>query len=190
MSNASVRYSIISILFHWSVAALVIFLAVQGALIDDMPRETKAWWVNLHSAIGIATTILLLARIFWRIGHKPPPLPEGTAPWVERASHIAHWLLYALMVIVSVSGLINIFARGRGVDFGAFAIPQLMPSTRSVIRPADESHAILAYVLMGIAAVHILAAAWHQFWLKDHLMLRMMPEAKASDLTEGESQHG
>jgi hypothetical protein len=52
MSNASVRYSIISILFHWSVAALVIFLAVQGALIDDMPRETKAWWVNLHSAIS------------------------------------------------------------------------------------------------------------------------------------------
>ncbi len=187
MSDTSTRYSIISILFHWSVAALVIFLAVQGVLIDDMPRESKAWWINLHSAVGIATTVLLLARIIWRIGHKPPPLPEGTAPWVDRSSHIAHLLLYALMVFVSLAGLINIFARGRGVDFGAFAIPQLMPSTRSIIRPADEAHALSSYVLMAIAAIHILAAAWHQFWLKDHLMLRMMPQAKSPLEPEAES---
>jgi cytochrome b561 len=28
--------------------------------------------------------------------------------------------------------------------------------------------------MLFVLAVHVAAALWHQFWLKDHLLLRMM----------------
>ena len=175
MSTLETRYTGGAIAYHWTMALLVIFLAVQGYLIDYGPQATKAWWVNLHSAVGVLVTLLLLARIVWRAKNLPPELPAGTSRFIQISSHAAHMLLYLLMAVVCISGFINIFARGRGIDFGLFQFPAIMASDRTITRPADVSHMYLAYLLSALAVLHILAAFWHQWFLKDHLLLRMMP---------------
>ena len=39
---------------------------------------------------------------------------------------------------------------------------------------AGDLHGLVKPVLIVLIAVHVLAALWHQFWLKDHLLRRMM----------------
>ena len=175
MTASADRYTGGANAYHWLMAALVIFLLVQGYAIDLGPNATKAWWVNLHSAVGVVVTLLLLGRIVWRVGHRPPDLPDGTSALIRISSHAAHMLLYFLMIVVCISGFVNIFARGRGIDFGVFQFPPIMASDRSITRPADVSHLWLAYALGALAVLHIAAAVWHQWIVKDRLMLRMMP---------------
>ena len=176
--TAAARYTGRAIVYHWTMAALILFLLAQGYAIDLGPSATKAWWVNLHSAVGVVVTLLLLARIVWRIGHRPPDLPDGTSALVRASSHAAHMLLYALMAVVCLSGFVNIFARGRGIDFGLFHFPAIMASDRSITRPADTTHIILSYSMAALVLLHVAAAVWHQWFLKDRLMLRMMPGAE------------
>ena len=45
------------------------------------------------------------------------------------------------------------------------------------IDPAAEVHEVLRIVLLALVGAHVLAALWHQFWLKDGLMLRMKQPA-------------
>ncbi|MEY3308596.1 MAG: hypothetical protein RLZZ413_2634, partial [Pseudomonadota bacterium] len=39
---------------------------------------------------------------------------------------------------------------------------------------AAEAHEVMTSLLLVVLAVHVAAALWHQFWLKDHLLRRMM----------------
>ncbi len=172
------RYSGGAIAYHWIMAVLIGFLWIQGYAIDLGPNATKAWWVNLHSAVGVIATLALFGRIAWRVGHRPPDLPTGTTPLVRISSHAVHMLLYALMLVICISGFLNIFARGRGIDFGFFQFPAIMASDRAITRPADTAHKYLAYATFALTILHILAALWHQLFLKDHLLLRMMPGKK------------
>ena len=82
-----------------------------------------------------------------------PPPPEGEGTLLGRAAALGHWALYALMVLMPVSGLVAWFG---GVD------------------TAGEAHEVMSNLMLFVLAVHVAAALWHQFWLKDHLLLRMM----------------
>lgn len=78
------RYSRGAIAFHWVIAALII-ANLAGALIsDDWDKPARALVMGLHKATGITILILSLARIAWRVGHKPPPLPPGSGPGKRR----------------------------------------------------------------------------------------------------------
>ena len=57
------------------------------------------------------------------------------------------------MLLMPVSGLVAWFG---GVDTAA------------------DAHEVMSNLMLFVVGVHVAAALWHQFWLKDHLLLRMM----------------
>jgi cytochrome b561 len=71
---------------------------------------------------------------------------------LRSAAHLAHLALYALMILMPLSGLAAWFGR---------------------VEVAGEVHEALRLALLGLIALHVLAALWHQFWLKDGLLQRM-----------------
>ena len=68
------------------------------------------------------------------------------------AAHVGHWALYALMVLAPVTGL--------AAWYGG-------------IEAAAEVHELFKPLLIILVAVHVLAALFHQFVLKDNLLARM-----------------
>jgi len=42
-----------------------------------------------------------------------------------------------------------------------------------MVEAAAEAHEVMKALLMVLAGLHVVAALWHQFWLKDGLLLRM-----------------
>ena len=153
-------YSPAQIGLHWIIALLIalqfLFNEPMGEAFDSVMRGTVppfSWGVWAHIAGGVSILALVLWRVALRRSRGVPPPPEGEGTLLGRAASLGHWALYALMVLMPVSGLVAWFG---GVD------------------TAGEAHGLMSNLMLFVLAVHVAAALWHQFWLKDHLLLRMM----------------
>ena len=96
---AAARYGSGAIAFHWSMFVLVVVVGILGLLHDDWPKQTQAFWINVHAMIGLLLWCLLIARIGWRIRHAPPDLPADVGALSRRSSKLVHWALYFLLFI-------------------------------------------------------------------------------------------
>lgn len=169
------RYDAVARALHWSIAGLILVTFALGLTVDDFPRAWKHVVTETHKAIGLAILLLVLFRIVWRLAHPVAPAAE-LSPATRRASSLGHLGLYLLMLAVPAIGLAYSILRGQGFDFGVVSIPALMDAVaRTVSRPVKEVHELAAYALVGLAALHALAALWHHLVLKDTVLRRMMP---------------
>jgi cytochrome b561 len=173
------RYDAVAIVLHWGIAALIAIAFLLGLTVDDFPKAYEGAVVNAHSIIGLAVVMLSLVRVGWRFAHRPPPLPRATGPIVEITSKLVHALLYALMIAVPIIGIPTLLYRGRGINFGFFQVPSLMPRAPEIFRPLTELHELTAYALVLLAVGHVLAALYHQIVLRDGLVQRMTLRAIA-----------
>jgi cytochrome b561 len=180
MMALSQRYSAVAIALHWSIAALILLAFGLGLTVDNFPKEIKGAVINLHSLIGLAVLVLSLARLYWRMTHPAPPLPQSMPPLVRLASHAGHAGLYLLMIAVPLIGVPTLLYRGRGLDFGLFQIASPFERTPDIYRPLTELHELASFALIGLAAAHLLAALYHHFIRNDDILTRMMPPRRPS----------
>jgi len=175
LAPAAKRYGEGAIAFHWLAAALVVFLGVLGLSFDFIPREARPFWINLHVCVGLIYFALVLARLAWRAGHRPPDLPPDIGEFTRRTSVAAHHLLYALMIVIPVIGVVARVWHGRAFDYGLFQLDFGVASDPAVFKPAEKIHQLLAYALFALAGAHAAAALWHHYVRRDGVLLRMMP---------------
>ncbi|HEY6257848.1 MAG TPA: cytochrome b [Xanthobacteraceae bacterium] len=169
------RYSPVAVALHWVMAALILFAAGFGLMLDGWPRETKLFWINIHAQAGLLILVLLIARIWWRRTHTPPPLPPEVSEISRRASHPAHMLIYALMLVIPLVGIVAFVWHARVLDFGLFAINFGIKSNSPVYHQAEDIHLWLTYGLLALVGGHAIAALWHHFISRDTVLLRMWP---------------
>jgi cytochrome b561 len=189
------RYTAGAVSLHWIMAALIVFSAALGLLLDDWPKATKLFWINIHAQVGLLVLALLIARIWWRRTHTPPELPAEVSEISRRVSHPAHLLIYAVMLITPLVGIVAFVWHARVFDFGLFTIDFGVKSNGPVYHQAEDIHLWLTYGLLALVTGHAVAALWHHFVSRDTVLLRMLParfsppasSAKASDLAEARS---
>ena len=169
------RYSPLAQLLHWLIAIIIIATFALALSFDSFPRATRLWWINLHTTTGLVLFALILLRLFWRIGRKPPPLPEGTSEFVRKSSTAMHHILYLLMIVIPIIGIIAYVWHARVFDFGFFKLDFGIANNKAVYDPMEQVHKNLAFLLIGLVVLHALAALWHQFIKRDGLLWRMWP---------------
>jgi cytochrome b561 len=100
-----------------------------------------------------------------------------TSLWQHRAAVLVHWGLYFVMLMMPLSGLVMSQFAGREVSwFGVFAVPVFLGENKELAAQIKELHQHVWWpLLMTLVAVHVLAALWHQFIVKDGTMNRMRP---------------
>jgi cytochrome b561 len=119
-----------------------------------------------HKAVGISILLFSLFRLFWRIGHKPPPLPDSIAGWQASLGKAVHWLFYFLIIVVPLSGWLMASAHPKAppVDFfGLFDATLPTGKNESLAGVGHEAHEILTKPLFLLILLHIIAALKHQF---------------------------
>ena len=169
------RYGLGAIAFHWLMFGLVVIVAILGLLHDSWPKQTQAFWINVHALLGLVLWFTLIARVWWRRQHVPPALMDSVGLLARRTSSIVHFALYALMFAIPIVGIITFVYHGRAFDFGLFKIDFGIKSDRAIFHPTEDLHGYMAYALFALAGIHALMALWHQFVLQDGLIDRMWP---------------
>jgi cytochrome b561 len=173
-----------AIAFHWTVAALVVWVGILGLLHDSWPKRSHLFWINIHALSGMVLWLLVIARYGWRVAHPAPGLPAHLGPAYRRFSQAAHISLYALLFVTPIIGIVTFIWHGRVLNLGLFAVNFGVRSDRAFFEPTEDLHGYLAYALFALAAMHIAAALWHHFVMRDGILRRMWPSAlnsRASD---------
>jgi cytochrome b561 len=172
------RYGNTAIAFHWAVFVLVVIVGTLGLLHDDWPRTTQSYWINLHALLGLFLWAVLIARVGWRVTHAPPLLPNNADSLARRFSAPVHFALYGLLFVAPILGFVTFIYHGRIFDFGFFHVDFGIKKNRAVFAPTEDLHGYLAYALFALAGLHAAPALWHQFYLRDGVLLRMWPRGE------------
>jgi len=169
------HYRLGAIAFHWLMFVLVVIVGVLGLLHDSWPKQTQAFWINVHALIGIFLWLVLLARFGYRLRHSPPTLPTDIGAFSRRLSGPVHLALYALMFVIPIIGFVTFIYHGRIFHFGLFDLNFGIQKNPAIFEPTEDIHGYLAYALFALAGLHALAALWHHFVSHDGVLARMWP---------------
>ena len=162
---------------HWLIALALVVQWVLGLTFDYFARPTKTALIGFHATFGTVILVLVLLRLAWRLKAGAPHLPISMPSLMRLASHGTHILFYVLLIFVPLAGIALRFAHGQAIDFGLFSLPALWTANHATTRLVGQIHALGAYVLLGLAGLHILAALYHHFGRNDGVLHRMLPAA-------------
>jgi cytochrome b561 len=187
--NTIQNYGRVARWIHWATALL--FLLAYCAVYyrhwfteKQTPENLVA--LQLHLSAGISVGVIIILRIVWRIMNVQPAL-EPAALWQQRLAHLAHYLLYAVMILMPLTGYI-----GTGVAtefFYLFTIPKfedtwlfdvfvweyLGLTFKEFEAPIDFFHKEImgAWLVWILIVGHAAAAFYHHFALKDRTLIKM-----------------
>lgn len=175
--NKPGRYSLIAVIFHWLTVPLVVTLFGLGLWMDGLDYY-HAWYQKapqLHVALGVTLTVLVLGRLVFRLTNNyPESLPTHSA-WERNTARAVHILLYLLMLGMFTSGYLIVTAEGEPLSvYGWFELPSLFSSDDNLQDVAGEVHEYAAFILIALAALHALAALKHHFVDRDETLKRML----------------
>ncbi len=180
IKNTEGHYGVIAILFHWSMALLVIGLAALGLYMVTLPdvgfNTKKIVLILYHKEFGLSAFVLLVARLGWRVTQVLPQLVAHLPDWQKIAARFVHLCFYALLSALPISGWIMSSAAGIPVSFfGLFTLPDLVGSDDYLFHRFIDIHKWLGYVLILFIFVHVGAALRHHLVFKDDTLRRMLP---------------
>jgi cytochrome b561 len=169
--TSSNRYSPLMITLHWVMAILMVALYLIGERFEDLPRgpaklEALLW----HVYAGLAFVFLIVARLIARRAGAPGWPPKAPV-WQHRAALVVHVGLYAVMIVLVLSGLVAITS-GRPLPLFGGVAPLLFP--REAHEAMEEVHEFASKAFVLLAAVHVAATLFHAF-KRDGLAMRMTP---------------
>jgi len=167
------RYSRTAVVLHWILAVLITLTTAIGwrmMLIEHEPGSEK--FFELHKSIGLIIASFVVARVLWRLAHRPEPLPPGPA-WNARLAAITHALLYALMILLPITGYLGASYSEAGVRWFGLATPQWAVRDDDLADQFFTVHGVLLWTLVVLVALHALGGLKHLLLDKDQVFQRM-----------------
>ena len=180
IGNSEDHYGAIAIVFHWSMALIVIGLAALGLYMVTLPdvgfNSRKITLIILHKELGVLALVLLSMRLAWRATHILPQLVAHLPDWQQIAARFVHLAFYALLFALPMTGCLMSSAASIPVSFfGLFTLPDLVHRDEILFQLLIDIHQWLGYVLILFLVVHAGAALRHHFVFKDDTLRRMLP---------------
>ena len=179
LRNTTERWGVVSQLLHWLVVLLILTTGTIGLLMGDMRASpTKVEIYALHKSLGLTILALAVLRFAWRMYAGAPRPPPDTPRWQDRFAAFTHWLLYALLFAIPLSGWAFNSAAGYPLQwFKLFNVPRLVARDADLRQFAGDMHEWLFWLLVAVALLHAAAALYHHFILRDDTLARMLPAA-------------
>lgn len=168
-------YDPVAIAFHWATALLVLTQFLLSQTWGLFGRPTHHLMVVAHMSFGIILTLVIVARIVWRLipGHQVPAIVFG---WVGVASKLVHYILYGLLAVEAVLGFVLRWAGGEAMSFFGLLIASPMAQvSRAAHHQIGELHEKVGWAIVLLALGHAAAALYHHYALRDRVLLRMVP---------------
>jgi cytochrome b561 len=169
------RYTRVAVVLHWLIALLLFGQIAFGWFLEGIPRGTPArgFYVNLHKSTGLTLALLILARVVWRIAHRPPELPSLMPVWERVAAKWSHVALYVCMLGMPVSGYVASNFSKYGVKlFNSVTLPPWGTDNARIYAIFNTTHQVLSYLFVALIVAHVLAALRH-LGRKDGVFSRM-----------------
>lgn len=173
------RYTSVAVALHWAIAILILGQIAGGFYMHDLPNSSpiKFDLYQIHKSFGLSILMLSLARLGWRLGHRPPALPPAMPAWEKLAARSVHWGFYFLMIATPLIGWSIVSVSPTDIPtkyFGFIPVPHLpLAGGESAEDFFEEAHELFAYAILFLLALHVGAALKHLLFNKDRVFQSM-----------------
>ncbi len=166
-------------ILHWLSLFLVATIFVLAFSIRfAASREAALALTALHRSFGVTVWAVTLCRLAWRQFSRFPNWPADMSEAMRLAAQWSEYALYALMLAQPLLGFLETDARGDRVTlFFLGQLPGLIGEDRPLAKYLLEAHKAVGFVLLGLIALHALAALYHHFWRRDDTLAAMLPRS-------------
>jgi len=159
--NIPKRYNPLLVTLHWLT---VILMFGAGFLSEDEGGRSP---INIHMILGALLLFVLLVRVVVRFTTKRPTWADTGNQLLNSIGELVHYGLYlAAFFILGMGALIahnrNLFAYVMGTGTAGGRVGAL-----------GAIHHLGWILAIGLILLHVGAALYHQFYIKDNLFGRM-----------------
>jgi superoxide oxidase len=164
-SDGRRRFDSITIGLHCATVALIAGMFASAWLLIAGDGEHAAMLLIVHRSLGVTTWAVAIVRLCWRLGFAYlPPFPP-TMPKLQR----------------------------RSFTLFAWQVPSVTTGNKPLTTLFHEIHELSAWLLLGLIGLHILAALFHRFILRDEVLQSMLPwrlrtARQSSSFQEGQAK--
>ncbi|MEP5212691.1 cytochrome b/b6 domain-containing protein [Sulfitobacter pontiacus] len=195
LTNSFSRYGSVAKSFHWATVLLIFTAFPVGYFANELAHQINAadfdgdagiisratLLFSLHKTLGVTAFFTALLRIPWAITQEKPGLLHPDNRGEALVAEAVHWLLYALMLLVPLSGWIMHASEvgyapiwwpfGQGLPF--------VPQSHTLAEIAAGVHWLFVWTLFGVVGLHVAGALKHHIIDKDSTLVRMLPRSGA-----------
>ena len=173
------HYHPLSIWLHWLVFLFFVLdigaIELRGVVPLGTPLRSTLFKIHFYS--GQMIFVLTVIRLAVRLYAGAPEL-GGNNPVLRLIAKAVHALLYVLLGSMVFTGMASMMAGDREVAFLGVTLPQWIESDEDLQFALRQWHEWAGFTIVALVTLHVAAAIWHHFFLRDGLLLRMRPWRK------------
>lgn len=183
LANTTTRYGTVAKVFHWTVALLILALIPLGLIASNLSHgptpniALSKTLFSIHKTLGVTVFFVALLRILWAITQPKPGSLHPDRKAETFLAELVHWLLYASLVLVPLTGWITHAASDEAIFAGIWwpfgqNLP-FVPESVALAEVAAGLHVVFERVLVVSILLHVAGAVKHHVIDKDDTLRRM-----------------
>jgi cytochrome b561 len=167
------------VVLHWLTVLCLVLVAGLILARDQVDgRALRMWLLEGHRHFGLLVLLLFVVRVVLRIRLGKLPAHDGTSWAVRAVAGLTHVAMYVLLLGLPVIGWCLSDAEGKPVHFLGLTLPALVGADEDLADSLQTWHLDAAWVLLALVSLHIAAALWHHFVVRDGVLRTMLPKRR------------
>ena len=177
MSATMIRYGAGLRRLHWLTVLLLFaaYLLIEQRNLFPRGSGPRALMIQGHFWTGLSIFAFAVWRLALRLRQGTPPItptPPAWQAWFARSMHLS---LYLFLLVMPLLGLATAWSDGKQLllPFTAIPLPSLLPTDKALAHRLEDLHGTIGELFYWVIGLHILAALYHHFFLRDDTLRRM-----------------
>lgn len=171
------KYNAVAIALHWLVALAILVVLAVGYWFNAIPdgSDARGPVISWHKSLGLTVAALIAFRVYWRLTHKPPKLPDVMPTWQRQAARFNAVFLYTLICVQPVLGYLSTSFSGYTTRWFGIALPHWGWKAPALNEFFSAAHHIGAKLILLALVFHVGGALIHALIRRDGIFNRMWP---------------
>ena len=171
--NNLTEYGLISKIFHWLSAAVLLIQIPLGFYLVDLDFNEKRLTIeSVHVLLGLSIFYLSLLRLIYKLFNPTPPMLNSIFPGQKILAKLNHFFLYLSIFIISISGALKKLFNGEILEI--FFLSLEIKDNFDLAELFYIIHIFGNYTLITLISLHILAVIIHKVLFKENLLKKIL----------------
>ncbi|MDC0356928.1 cytochrome b/b6 domain-containing protein [Pelagibacteraceae bacterium] len=172
IKNTITNYGLVSKLFHWISATLLVIQIPLGFYLVDLDfGKERISFENIHIIVGLSIFYLTIFRLLNNIINPPPKITTDLFLGQKYLAKINHLLLYISILSITASGIFKKLLSGETLVI--FFKEISMTEDFKLAEQFYDIHTLSSYLIITLISVHVLAVVVHKILFNENLLKKI-----------------
>jgi len=171
--NTIRKYGLISKIFHWLSAALLIVQIPLGFYLVDLDFGDERLKIEkIHVIIGLTIFYLVILRLLNNFFNPTPKIDPSKFLGQKLLAKTNHLLLYVAILSITVSGILKKLFNGETLNL--FFREIALKENFELADQFYDIHVFSNYSVVILVTIHILAVIFHKVFFNENLIKKIL----------------